>query len=304
MTTHSTKCIQTHRARRAQFTWRGALRFFFFLIVVGINFPCRAEEDAEGEMAKIVAAHKHWRESIVSVRFVWETVYDPHSKLLKDSGLDGLMGSSRDEFIWCDDGRFRLHQAVRHNDGPEILRSLRCSDGKRSYSMNYGDGPSEIDKPVSINILPAPIPGQGGGLTIVPLQGLWFSHRLYWLSDLISQGLVKFDGYADVMGERLPRVKVEYFPGSFQTIVLSPQKGYMPRLIEQGSDDRYEFLTYRLFEPNLWFPWTGSIVSTVNSSTWEMQEIQVNSHLDRLALPNSRNVRAARNGRTHARGTR
>lgn len=279
MAPHSDKLIQAQRATCALLTWRDTLRFVFIMVVIGITIPCRADENAEAEMAKIVAAHKHWRESIVSVRFVWETVFDPHSKMVKGTRFDGVKRTAREEFIWCDDGRFRLHFAGRHNDGPEMLRSLKCGDGKRSYSMSYGDGPSELEKPVSVNILPAPTPGQGGGMGIVPLDGLWFSTRLYWLYDLISLGSVTFDGYADVEGERSPRIKVERAPGLFVTIVLNPEKGYLPRRVEQG-DFRDEILSYRSFEPDLWFPWTGSFTTSVSSQTWEMKEIQVNSNLD------------------------
>ncbi len=259
-----------------------------FSVVCGLMLawaaaPCRAEDDPNGEMAKIAAAHKHWRESIVSVRFVWKTTCGPNAPVVKGTKYEGVKRTSTEEFIWCDDGRFRLHMVGQHNDGPEILRSLRCGNGQRSYSVSYDDGPSELEKPQSIGILPQPTPGQGGGMVLVPLEGLWFSHRLYWLSEMISRDLVKFDGYADVMGEKMPRVKIEHVTPDFVfTVTLNPQKGYLPRVFDYGpqSGTRIDILSYREIEPTLWFPWTGSFVSPFDPTTWEMKEIQVNSDLD------------------------
>lgn len=273
------KYSKIHRTYHAQFAWRCVLRLVFAAFVVGISLPCRAADDPEGEMAEIVAAHKHWRESIVSVRMVWEVVADPQSQFAKDNGSQGIERRDQTEFIWCDDGRRRVYTFSPSKDGLEIGRSLRCADGKQSFSVMYPYHKSDPENPDRVEVMPQSTPGEGGLAAYVPLLGLWYGSRNCWLSDMLSRKFVTFDGYENVDGETLPRIKVERATGTMVSSILAPNHGYLPRRFVEA-DWQHEITSYRLVDPGIWFPWAGEFHTKSDRQTWEMKEIQVNSNLN------------------------
>ena len=253
------------------------------MLVGSTGLISQADEspDRNVEWAKIVAAHKNRRDSIVSIRLVVEVVYDTTTKLYVEAGKKCVDFRAYEDFIWCKDGRYRRHHYVREDDGPEKSRTLVCGDGKYFYSAAYDPLGSTFERPATVSYVGNPLGGHvlSWHQQDSTLRNMGIS-QFQSLSDLLEGGQLTLDGFEERDGQQFPVLTGTPHSGSGSILVLDPSRGYLP--IEERphlSGSRFQVTSFRKTDQGLWVPSTGEFSSHVMRTTCEVKSVELNSEL-------------------------
>jgi hypothetical protein len=274
---------QIYQSARTNWSAQRVLCLLVALLVGSAGLVSHADDgpDRNEEWAKIVAAHKNRRDSIISIRLVVEVIYDTTTKLYVDAGLEGVDFREYQDFIWCKDGRYRRHSYVREDDGPEKSRRLVCGDGKYFYSADYDPLGSTFERPATVSYVGNPL---GSHALSWPqeaptLRNMGIS-RFQSLSDLLEGGQLTLEGFEERDGQQFPLLTDPTASGSGSILVLDPSRGYLP--IEERprpNGGHFRVTAFRKTDQGLWVPSTGEFSSHATRATCELKSVEVNSEL-------------------------
>ena len=258
-------------------------------------------EELRGDPKVVRATFFKWPERITTLRMVWEeTIHDPAGGLKQKRFLK--FNRSINEWIWCQDGRCRLHIVSYVNDD-FFENVLRTDDGEFAYEATYGSENAPFTSPINLSLYRSWTKTGGSpysskwfpnrslfNFTLTPLEGIWLSYEGRWLKDRLPAEPLETWGYESLEDRVLPFVNFEFLP---VVLVLDPEVGCLPRLTRTMAVQNYllenRVDSFQEIEPGLWFPmsgtyrtrWYDSKERDENSASdeirrWIVKEVQIN----------------------------
>ena len=212
-----------------------AVRCLGFLLASATlgGFACAQESDlTTNEIRRQLI---QWEQSMPQFWIVWESEWDPHSKLASEAEMAGVKSISREEWGRTVTGAEYWHVIVV-NDGVLDSRRLWTRDGRgKSFSAAYEAGESAIDRPSRLTIMPDL--GGWSQAARVPFFGLWDTRNDSWLGAALEKYTARIDGTERWNGRELPLLVVDDAEHSEVRLALDPLVGYLPRSARRVAAD-------------------------------------------------------------------
>lgn len=270
-----------HLSLRMTTGWSGVA----LLVAISSEAASVSAQDANVTADSVRTRLLQWEQSIAQFWIVWETEWDPNSKLAEEAGQAGVRSISRDEWGRTAGGAEYWHSIVI-NDGVLDSRRLWTRDGRgKAFTATYEAGESAIDRPKTLLVGP----DTGGWTQVVraPFMGLWSTRTDCWLGTALGEYPAHFEGTESWDGRELPVLIVTDAERSEMQLALDPDVGMLPRaarsVYRAGDGPRvghtFETLEFRELQPGFFFPWRGRANNPSNSSNWSMIEVKLNGPL-------------------------
>ncbi|MDX1966559.1 MAG: hypothetical protein SFV23_05255 [Planctomycetaceae bacterium] len=240
-------------------------------------------------MRAAIDAQAQWRSALVGLRLRIVIEFDPTSPVYRDSNVQAERIHSEEDWIWCDDGRFR-NEVWSYIDGRFSSHNLSGGDGRAQFNAEFIKSDPPDAPPLFIRLRPQVV--RWAGISHNFLMGLWYRDEHKWLADklmdgeAIDQGLEMVDGH-ELRKIRIPRRAPQEPEATTDHLLwLDPRHQYLPRQyafrIREGEQiDRTLVVDeYREVVPGWWFPSKIHLTMTNMRTASSAPQIELNPQFE------------------------